>query len=247
MNTLGMRIKRYRMAKQLSQQALATECGWASQSRIGNYEKGTREPNLGDLEKIAKALGLTLSDLVAGGDQSNVEGAHAAVHQHSKVQEDASGQWGMLGGVTTARERSATRQAAVPLAANVRAVNAGFFESQAFTPTYGAGYLDIHSEDATAYGLRILGDSMHPRLKNGELVLVEPNRPYASGDEVIVWIKDGKAMIREFIYQRDGLLRLDSINAGNAPLHIAQDEVESIHLVVGILKPVRFINMFQGS
>ncbi|WP_044875368.1 helix-turn-helix transcriptional regulator [Pseudomonas sp. LFM046] len=64
MNTLGSRIAHYRKVKGLSQQALANECGWESQSRIGNYERDTREPSFDDLRRIAKALRVTLNDLL---------------------------------------------------------------------------------------------------------------------------------------------------------------------------------------
>lgn len=64
MNTLGSRIAHYRRLKGLSQQALANECGWESQSRIGNYERDTREPSFEDLRRIAKALKVSLNDLL---------------------------------------------------------------------------------------------------------------------------------------------------------------------------------------
>lgn len=63
MNTLGSRIAHYRKQKGLSQQALANECGWESQSRIGNYERDTREPSFEDLRRIAKALEVSVNDL----------------------------------------------------------------------------------------------------------------------------------------------------------------------------------------
>ncbi len=64
MNTLGSRIAHYRKLKGLSQQALAHECGWESQSRIGNYERDSREPSFDDLRRIAKVLEVTLNDLL---------------------------------------------------------------------------------------------------------------------------------------------------------------------------------------
>ena len=54
MKTLGSRIAHYREKAGLSQAALAKACGWKSQSRIGNYEKDAREPNLDDIAKIAQ-------------------------------------------------------------------------------------------------------------------------------------------------------------------------------------------------
>lgn len=54
--SLGQRIKRLRKEAGMSQAQLAEACGWKSQSRVGNYEAGTREPNLADIDTIAKAL-----------------------------------------------------------------------------------------------------------------------------------------------------------------------------------------------
>jgi len=64
MNKLGARIAYHRRNKGLSQSELAKACGWLSQSRIGNYEKGTREPSLDDLQKLADALGIPFVALV---------------------------------------------------------------------------------------------------------------------------------------------------------------------------------------
>jgi transcriptional regulator with XRE-family HTH domain len=62
--SLGQRIKRLRKAAGMSQAALADACGWKSQSRVGNYESGTREPNFADLQLIAKSLGIDAFELV---------------------------------------------------------------------------------------------------------------------------------------------------------------------------------------
>ena len=48
----------------MSQGQLAAACGWASQSRIGNYEAGTREPKIDDVNKIAKALSIKPEQLL---------------------------------------------------------------------------------------------------------------------------------------------------------------------------------------
>lgn len=78
MKTLGARIAHYRRAAGLSQAELAKECGWKSQSRIGNYEKDTREPTLADLEKIAAALGMSVSQLAYGEHVKIPQSAQAA-------------------------------------------------------------------------------------------------------------------------------------------------------------------------
>ena len=81
---------------------------------------------------------------------------------------------------------------------------------------------------------------MHPRIKSGEYVLIEPNKIYITGDEVMVQTQDGRSMIKEFIYLRDGVYRFDSVNQDHSPLHLDQHDVSKVHLVGGILKSSRF-------
>lgn len=57
------KIREYRQARRLSQKELAKMIG-TSQSCIFHYEKGTKDPRLSTLERIAKALGVTVIDLL---------------------------------------------------------------------------------------------------------------------------------------------------------------------------------------
>lgn len=69
--SLSQRIKRLRKASGMSQAQLAEACGWKSQSRVGNYEVGTREPTLADIAAIASALGVDQSELLLNSSQSD--------------------------------------------------------------------------------------------------------------------------------------------------------------------------------
>lgn len=218
MKTLAQRIKYFRKAKGLSQQSLATACGWESQSRIGNYESGIREPNLADIEKMATALNISLGELL----------------QDSAPTEASPGV-----NITFARR---ALEGTVPVVGYAQLGTDGYFEALDFPAGHGDGYLNIYSDDPDAYGLKVTGDSMHPRIKNGEYVLVEPSKSYHSGDEVLVRTTNGRTMIKEFIYSRDGMYRFDSVNTDHAPIHIDDADIEHIHLVGGILKSSRFMH-----
>lgn len=65
MNELAERIKRARKNAGLSQAQLAEACGW-SQSRVGNYEAGSREPSFADIDSMAKALRVSQAELLLG-------------------------------------------------------------------------------------------------------------------------------------------------------------------------------------
>tara|TARA_R110001592_G_scaffold65634_2_gene201212 strand:- start:3231 stop:3887 length:657 start_codon:yes stop_codon:yes gene_type:complete len=218
MNTLGQRIAHYRKKTKLSQAELSELCGWGAQSRIGNYETDNREPNLSDLEKISINLGVSLADLIGISPVA--------------INEPRSGY-----AVLTAKEGT------VPVVGKAELGADGFFEALDYPAGHGDGVLLINSDDPNAYGLRVVGDSMHPRIKNGEFVLIEPNKPYCTGDEVMVRTASGKSMIKEFIYHRDGMYRFDSVNQDHAPIHLREDEVVKVHLVGGILKSSRFFDM----
>ena len=62
---LGMRIKYLRSVKHWSQEDLALEAE-VNKNYISDLERGTRNPTVKVLEKIAKAFSISLSELFKG-------------------------------------------------------------------------------------------------------------------------------------------------------------------------------------
>ena len=62
---LGMRIKYLRTLKKWSQEDLALEAE-VNKNYLSDLERGERNPTVKVLEKIAKALGISISDLFKG-------------------------------------------------------------------------------------------------------------------------------------------------------------------------------------
>ena len=60
--TFGQRVRELRMAKGLSQEALALACD-LDRSYISGVERGERNVSLGNIRKIAAALGVPARDL----------------------------------------------------------------------------------------------------------------------------------------------------------------------------------------
>jgi phage repressor protein C with HTH and peptisase S24 domain len=102
---------------------------------------------------------------------------------------------------------------------------------------HGDGYIDYPSKDNNAYAIRCVGDSMRPRIKNGEFVIVEPNRPPTPGDEVLVKAHDGRVMVKVLLYTRDGLTYLQSINESHPSISIPTPDIEKMHYIAAIAKP----------
>lgn len=64
-NSVGQAIRNRRRALKLSQNLLARIAGTTT-SAISNIETGIRSPSSGTLARVAKALGCTADDLLAG-------------------------------------------------------------------------------------------------------------------------------------------------------------------------------------
>lgn len=97
---------------------------------------------------------------------------------------------------------------------------------------HGDGYVDFPSRDPDAYALRCVGDSMRPRIRDGEFVIIEPNHEPEPGDDVLVKSIDGRVMVKTFLYKRAGRIHLVSINEAHPSVAIAQEEIEKMHYVV---------------
>lgn len=65
-------IRSLREAKNLTQEQAANLIGIAKTTYIG-YEKGEREPRLGELKKMAQVFGMTISQLCMETDSRNVD------------------------------------------------------------------------------------------------------------------------------------------------------------------------------
>ena len=63
MSNVGTNIRKYRVARGLSQAELAERIG-KKRSAVGNYESGTREPDYDTLSALAAALEVSAVDLL---------------------------------------------------------------------------------------------------------------------------------------------------------------------------------------
>jgi phage repressor protein C with HTH and peptisase S24 domain len=89
---------------------------------------------------------------------------------------------------------------------------------------------------ADAYCVRISGDSLRPRIKSGNFVVLSPNHPYEVADEVLIVTKDGNSMIKEYLHERDGVVVLQDVNGSGERLTIQKSDIAKIHCVCAITK-----------
>lgn len=128
------------------------------------------------------------------------------------------------------------RRSGIPVVGTAQLGDDGYFCDLEYPVGHGDGLVDWPTRDGNAYALRCKGESMKPRIRHGEYVIIEPNHPYVPGDEVLVKSVDGKVMVKQLAYIRDGMVHLDSVNESHPRVSIAQENVASIQYVAGIAK-----------
>lgn len=67
---IGERLKALRDSKNLSQAQLSKLCGWATASRVGNYELGVRNIGVDDAVILARVLDTTPSFILFGDEEN---------------------------------------------------------------------------------------------------------------------------------------------------------------------------------
>lgn len=121
----------------------------------------------------------------------------------------------------------------VPITGSVRGGDDGYLV-QDVVPD---GWVEYWTGDPNAYALRIKGDSMHPRYRAGEFVVITPSIEAQPGRDVVVKLHDGKCLLKELNWIRGDEIQLLSINNGYAPMTIPKEEVECICRVAGSVGP----------
>jgi phage repressor protein C with HTH and peptisase S24 domain len=121
----------------------------------------------------------------------------------------------------------------VPVVGHVKGGTDGYLDEMQFPTGYGEGFVEFWTKDSAAYALRVKGDSMHPRYRAGEFIVVTPSIEAQPGRDVVVKLKDGRKLLKLLNWVRGDEIQLLSINDGYAPTTLSVDEVESIHRVAG--------------
>lgn len=84
-----------------------------------------------------------------------------------------------------------------------------------------------------AYAIEVRGHSMEPRLEPGWLLFIHPRKPARTGQDVVVQLVDGQALIKTYVRSDDNYLILRQYSPAK-DIKIPVSDVESVDLVVGI-------------
>lgn len=103
-------------------------------------------------------------------------------------------------------------------------------------------YEEISQEQARTgefFGLQIKGDSMEPRITEGDVVIVRKQETVDNGDIAVVLINGDDATVKKF-YKSDAGIKLVSTNPKYDPFFYTPDEVNSLPVsIVGKVVELR--------
>lgn len=124
----------------------------------------------------------------------------------------------------------------VPVVGTAQLGPEGYWVEEEYPVGHGPEAVAWPTKDVNAYALRVEGDSMAPRIRHGERVIIEPNVEAIPGDEVLVRTVEGRSMVKIFLYERDGRVYLESINREHPVLSFSREQIERFHFVAGIAR-----------
>jgi SOS-response transcriptional repressor LexA len=202
-------------------------------ARIGDNLRKIRKERQLTLEQVALPAGTDTGNLSrierglqgASEDLLNVLADVLGVHP-SRLLQDAD----VLSPAPVLREFKN-----VPIVGAVQGGDNGFLTEIDYPTGYGDGHLTYPAKDNNTYALKVKGDSMRPRIKNNEFIIIEPNHQPQPGDDVIVCTRDGRKMVKELLYIRDGEVTLRSVNNDHNDITLKLTEVEKLHYVAAIV------------
>lgn len=124
----------------------------------------------------------------------------------------------------------------VPVVGTAQLGDNGHWSELEYPVGHGDGYINYPTRDRNAYALRCKGDSMKPRIKDGEFVIIEPNSEPLPGDEILLKTRDGRVMVKTLLYKRDGKVHVMSVNEAHPPQAFDIADIDKIHPVAAIVK-----------
>lgn len=265
---LGKKIRIAREERGLNQAELASKLNITSRT-LQNYEYGTSIPDIKIVQEMAKIFEIQVSyfldenfdvstdaSSVVSADKDDVSSVVSAksvsqyVSQNKKVSPNNQN--------SVSQSEKMKKLDEIASGNKNKIINLRFFDNVSAAAGYGANNDDESFEiiEVTAKFLSkilrvipqeydvisVLGDSMEPLVKNGDMVLVKPTSE-ASNGEIVIANLGGDLYVKKLL--RDPIkrnVRLTSMNNFYEDIVIEEDELEQLN-IVGVVKKVMSSNI----
>lgn len=206
------KLKYCRKKQNITQTALA-ELLNVSQSAVGNWEAGKREPDLDMINKIASVLNVPvyrlLDDSVPKNNPQKPDPPNAVRLPQEIVR-------------------------MVPLYESVAAGFGAYADSSAVGIIPCCIESDWEAENSIA--IKVKGDSMYPKIEDGDIVVVCKDMDYDNGQIVVARIDEDDAVVKR-IHLYPTRLVLESINPEYQDRIFEREEMNRVH-IEGVVRKI---------
>lgn len=210
---IARRIREARLSKGMDQAKLAAKIDIATRT-VQRWEGGEQVPDSNYLMRIAKATGITAHWLLTGEGEM-----FAKARVESKIVPLPTNRYKRVELVT------------VPLLSSVPGGAPNLF----FHPDYVEKYITVDNvNDANAFALVVKGNSMAPRIEDGDVIVVSPKQEARSGDICVVRVNDEDTVKRVKIEPE--FLQLVPLNSEYEPMVVRKKDIAFIWKVVRVIK-----------
>nr|WP_051334348.1 XRE family transcriptional regulator [Bradyrhizobium sp. Ai1a-2] len=236
MNTIGSRIKHLRKVAKLTQEELADEISRETRTKITRGAVGNWELNKGidskNLVALAKVLNSTVEFIADGeGSAQAAPPLSAPTQRPGRAAPNASSAPPLP---RQTRQRIPIRgQAVMGDIGNGRFILNEHQVGEIFAPPSLEAVND-------AYAVYAHGDSMLERFRPGEILHVNPHRPVAPGDDVVIKIREDDGEFSGYVkrfkrYSATELVveQLNPPEGEDREMRFRRSSVVSVHKIVG--------------
>lgn len=211
--SLAQRIKQARLSKDWEQAKFAARLDIATRT-VQRWEKGEQVPDSNYLMRIAKFSGVSPHWLLTGEGEMFPQPA-----EEGKVLQ-----------LPTSRYRKVDL-VSLPLLSSVP----GGAPSMIFHPDYVEKYISVDDvNDAQAFALEVKGNSMAPRIEDGDIIVVSPKLEARSGDICVVRVNEEDTVKR--VKMEEQTIYLLPLNPEYEPMAIKKRDVTFVWRVVKVIK-----------
>lgn len=201
-------LKTLRKNSNLTQVQLAEKIN-VTQGTIANWERGVREPDMEMVRRIADAIGVPVERFFSESKESTLERSNTVQLAQTGVR-------------------------MIPL---YESAAAGF---GAYANSTAVGcipcYIDSDWEAANSIAVKIKGDSMYPKIEDGDIVIICKDMEYEDGKIVVARIDEDDAVVKRLRLYPSKLV-LESINPEYQDRIFEKENMNRVH-IEGVVRAI---------
>ncbi len=215
-------LKIIRKSKQMTQETIANYLGIATNT-YSQYESGKRHPSIETLKKLSEYYNVSIDSLISG-DMSQPKTYNSLAKKLSYLNDDKLTQ--LTGYIDRLSDEPSPNLKPIRILGEV----AAGYPILAITDDENVIYTDKNAD----FALKVRGDSMEPKIHDGDIILIREQSTLNTGEIGIVQIHydaEHSEVTCKKVYVHKNHLELISLNKKYEPIILEQDQYMSYSIL----------------